>query len=116
VQGVLFCWLAWRHELHTLSGRPKESMRGVLFLKSHVHTERGDISFDASSLSMSTAWVSLNVQVGGSGAAIFDWARAGPTFGADALSIGPPLSPVRHLTASAHQRHHGGGLSDTRSC
>jgi hypothetical protein len=33
-------------------------------------------------------------KVGGSGAAIFDWARAGPTFGADALIVGPPLSPV----------------------
>ncbi|WOL01561.1 hypothetical protein Cni_G10278 [Canna indica] len=33
-------------------------------------------------------------KVGGSGAAIFDYARGGPQFGADGLLIGPPLSPV----------------------
>jgi hypothetical protein len=34
-------------------------------------------------------------QTGGSGAAIFDYARGGPQWGADALLIGPPKSPVR---------------------
>eukprot|EP00741_Cyanophora_paradoxa_P021869 tig00021374_g21110.t1 len=33
-------------------------------------------------------------KVGGPGAAIFDYARGGPHFGADGLVIGPPLSPV----------------------
>ncbi|KAJ4848021.1 hypothetical protein Tsubulata_009354 [Turnera subulata] len=33
-------------------------------------------------------------KVGGSGAALFDYARGGPQFGADGLLIGPPLSPV----------------------
>ncbi|KAG6477011.1 uncharacterized protein LOC122023716 [Zingiber officinale] len=33
-------------------------------------------------------------KVGGSGAAIFDYARGGPQFGADGLLIGPPLTPV----------------------
>jgi hypothetical protein len=33
-------------------------------------------------------------KVGGSGAAIFDYARGGPQFGSDGLLIGPPLTPV----------------------
>ncbi|CAI9095420.1 OLC1v1031373C1 [Oldenlandia corymbosa var. corymbosa] len=33
-------------------------------------------------------------KVGGSGAALFDYARGGPQFGADGLLIGPPLAPV----------------------
>ncbi|CAM6101533.1 unnamed protein product [Calypogeia fissa] len=33
-------------------------------------------------------------KVGGSGAALFDFARGGPQFGADGLLIGAPLSPV----------------------
>ncbi|XP_078156450.1 TLDc domain protein isoform X1 [Carex rostrata] len=33
-------------------------------------------------------------KVGGSGAALFDYARGGPQFGADGLLIGPPLTPV----------------------
>lgn len=33
-------------------------------------------------------------KVGGSGAALFDYARGGPHFGADGLLIGPPLAPV----------------------
>ncbi|KAK1286123.1 NAC domain-containing protein 74 [Acorus calamus] len=33
-------------------------------------------------------------KVGGSGAALFDYARGGPQFGPDGLLIGPPLSPV----------------------
>ncbi|KAJ0977310.1 hypothetical protein J5N97_012784 [Dioscorea zingiberensis] len=33
-------------------------------------------------------------KIGGSGAALFDYARGGPQFGADGLLIGPPLSPV----------------------
>ncbi|CAN6486354.1 unnamed protein product [Victoria cruziana] len=33
-------------------------------------------------------------KVGGSGAALFDFARGGPQFGPDGLLIGPPLTPV----------------------
>lgn len=33
-------------------------------------------------------------QVGGSEAAVFDYARGGPQWGADGLVIGPPMSPV----------------------
>ncbi|KAJ4819130.1 Interferon-induced protein 44 [Rhynchospora pubera] len=33
-------------------------------------------------------------KIGGSGAALFDYARGGPQFGADGLLIGPPLTPV----------------------
>jgi hypothetical protein len=33
-------------------------------------------------------------KVGGSGAALFDYARGGPQFGADGLLIGPPLTAV----------------------
>lgn len=33
-------------------------------------------------------------KVGGNGAALFDYARGGPQFGADGLLIGPPLAPV----------------------
>ncbi|PKU60721.1 uncharacterized protein LOC110105390 [Dendrobium catenatum] len=33
-------------------------------------------------------------KVGGSGAALFDYARGGPQFGADGLLIGPPMAPV----------------------
>lgn len=33
-------------------------------------------------------------KVGGSGAALFDYARGGPQFGPDGLLIGPPLAPV----------------------
>lgn len=33
-------------------------------------------------------------KVGGSGAALFDYARGGPQFGADGLLIGAPLAPV----------------------
>lgn len=33
-------------------------------------------------------------KVGGSGAALFDYARGGPQFGADGLLVGPPLAPV----------------------
>ncbi|KAI5066932.1 hypothetical protein GOP47_0017460 [Adiantum capillus-veneris] len=33
-------------------------------------------------------------KVGGRGAALFDYARGGPQFGADGLLIGPPLAPV----------------------
>ncbi|XP_059444028.1 uncharacterized protein LOC132175947 [Corylus avellana] len=33
-------------------------------------------------------------KIGGSGAALFDYARGGPQFGADGLLIGPPLAPV----------------------
>ena len=33
-------------------------------------------------------------KVGGSGAALFDYARGGPQFVADGLLIGPPLAPV----------------------
>lgn len=33
-------------------------------------------------------------KIGGSGAALFDYSRGGPQFGADGLLIGPPLAPV----------------------
>lgn len=33
-------------------------------------------------------------KVGGSGAALFDYARGGPQFGADGLLLGPPMAPV----------------------
>ncbi|KAK8952332.1 hypothetical protein KSP39_PZI004509 [Platanthera zijinensis] len=33
-------------------------------------------------------------KIGGSGAALFDYARGGPQFGADGLLIGPPMAPV----------------------
>ncbi|GLJ37553.1 hypothetical protein SUGI_0763210 [Cryptomeria japonica] len=34
------------------------------------------------------------LKVGGSGAALFDYARGGPQFGADGLLLGPPMAPV----------------------
>lgn len=36
----------------------------------------------------------IQPKIGGSSAALFDYARGGPQFGADGLFIGPPLAPV----------------------
>ena len=48
----------------------------------------------------------LGVQVGGTEAALFDYARGGPQWGADALIIGPP-QVMTLLAFYAHYPLHG---------
>ncbi|CAI5969681.1 unnamed protein product [Closterium sp. NIES-64] len=54
-------------------------------------------------------------KVGGSGAAVFDYARGGPQFGADGLLIGPPLTPVMGGLAGPDSNSGVGDLSTARS-
>lgn len=54
-------------------------------------------------------------KVGGSGAALFDYARGGPQFGADGLLIGPPLAPVMGGFAGPDTNSGGGELTEARS-
>ncbi|KAG6543225.1 hypothetical protein Mapa_015476 [Marchantia paleacea] len=54
-------------------------------------------------------------KVGGSGAALFDYARGGPQFGADGLLIGPPLAPVMGGFSGPDTNSGVGQLSEARS-
>ncbi|KAL8201065.1 hypothetical protein R6Q57_012404 [Mikania cordata] len=54
-------------------------------------------------------------KVGGSGAALFDYARGGPQFGADGLLIGPPLAPVMGGFAGPDTNSGVGDLSQAKS-
>ncbi|XP_020107419.1 uncharacterized protein LOC109723465 isoform X1 [Ananas comosus] len=54
-------------------------------------------------------------KVGGSGAALFDYARGGPQFGADGLLIGPPLAPVMGGFAGPDTNSGVGDLRAARS-
>eukprot|EP00897_Mesotaenium_endlicherianum_P010700 jgi/Mesen1/9659/ME000671S09025 len=54
-------------------------------------------------------------KVGGSGAALFDYARGGPQFGADGLLIGPPLAPVMGGFAGPDTNSGVGTLTEARS-
>ncbi|KAM0059806.1 putative TLDc domain-containing protein [Helianthus debilis subsp. tardiflorus] len=54
-------------------------------------------------------------KVGGSGAALFDYARGGPQFGADGLLIGPPLAPVMGGFAGPETNSGVGVLTQARS-
>ncbi|CAI5472523.1 unnamed protein product [Closterium sp. Yama58-4] len=54
-------------------------------------------------------------KVGGSGAAVFDYARGGPQFGADGLLIGPPLTPVMGGLAGPDSNSGVGDLRTARS-
>ncbi|XP_050233829.1 uncharacterized protein LOC126682265 [Mercurialis annua] len=54
-------------------------------------------------------------KVGGSGAAIFDYARGGPQFGADGLLIGPPLSPVMGVFTGPDSSYGAGDLRVAKS-
>ncbi|WOH11522.1 hypothetical protein DCAR_0831009 [Daucus carota subsp. sativus] len=54
-------------------------------------------------------------KVGGSGAALFDYARGGPQFGADGLLIGPPLAPVMGGFAGPDTNSGIGDLRQARS-
>ncbi|CAA0814423.1 Unknown protein [Striga hermonthica] len=54
-------------------------------------------------------------KVGGSGAALFDYARGGPQFGADGLLIGPPLAPVMGGFAGPDTNSGVGDLRQARS-
>ncbi|KAM0839139.1 hypothetical protein ACQ4PT_060492 [Festuca glaucescens] len=46
-------------------------------------------------------------KVGGSGAALFNYARGGPQFGADGLLIGPPLTAVMGVFTGPGRRQRG---------
>ncbi len=54
-------------------------------------------------------------KVGGSGAALFDYARGGPQFGADGLLIGPPLAPVMGGFSGPDTNSGVGDLHEARS-
>jgi hypothetical protein len=54
-------------------------------------------------------------KVGGSGAALFDYARGGPQFGADGLLIGPPLTAVMGVFTGPDSSAGAGDLRSTRS-
>ncbi|XP_010269980.1 PREDICTED: uncharacterized protein LOC104606460 [Nelumbo nucifera] len=54
-------------------------------------------------------------KVGGSGAALFDYARGGPQFGADGLIIGPPLAPVMGGFAGPDTNSGVGDLTQAKS-
>ncbi|KAL6008496.1 hypothetical protein ACLOJK_034008 [Asimina triloba] len=54
-------------------------------------------------------------KVGGSGAALFDYARGGPQFGADGLLIGPPQAPVMGGFAGPDTNSGVGDLRQARS-
>jgi len=54
-------------------------------------------------------------KVGGSGAALFDYARGGPQFRADRLLIGPPLAPVLGGFAGPDTNSGVGDLRQTKS-
>ncbi|XP_074264705.1 uncharacterized protein LOC141587162 [Silene latifolia] len=54
-------------------------------------------------------------KVGGSGAALFDYARGGPQFGADGLLIGPPLAPVMGGFAGPDTNSGVGDLKQAKS-
>ncbi|KAM0940238.1 putative TLDc domain-containing protein [Dioscorea sansibarensis] len=54
-------------------------------------------------------------KVGGSGAALFDYARGGPQFGADGLLIGPPLSPVMGVFTGPDSSSGVGDLRQAKS-
>ncbi|KAL5791452.1 hypothetical protein ACOSP7_000046 [Xanthoceras sorbifolium] len=47
-------------------------------------------------------------KVGGSGAALFDYARGGPQFGADGLLIGPPLAPAKSRLGLSYAKRKDG--------
>eukprot|EP00271_Cylindrocystis_brebissonii_P007507 TRINITY_DN21078_c0_g1_i1.p1 TRINITY_DN21078_c0_g1~~TRINITY_DN21078_c0_g1_i1.p1 ORF type:complete len:367 (-),score=28.23 TRINITY_DN21078_c0_g1_i1:325-1425(-) len=54
-------------------------------------------------------------KVGGSGAALFDYARGGPQFGADGLLVGAPLAPVMGGFAGPDTNSGAGELTKARS-
>ncbi|WVZ53072.1 hypothetical protein U9M48_004060 [Paspalum notatum var. saurae] len=54
-------------------------------------------------------------KVGGSGAALFDYARGGPQFGADGLLIGPPLTAVMGVFTGPDSSAGVGDLRRARS-
>ena len=54
-------------------------------------------------------------KIGGSGAALFDYARGGPQFGADGLLIGPPLAPVMGGFAGPDTNSGVGDLRQSKS-
>ncbi|KAL6660587.1 hypothetical protein ACP70R_001622 [Stipagrostis hirtigluma subsp. patula] len=54
-------------------------------------------------------------KVGGSGAALFDYARGGPQFGADGLLIGPPLTAVMGVFTGPDASAGVGDLRGARS-
>ncbi|KAL2651336.1 hypothetical protein R1flu_019464 [Riccia fluitans] len=54
-------------------------------------------------------------KVGGSGAALFDYARGGPQFGADGLLVGAPLAPVMGGFAGPDTNSGVGDLTEARS-
>ncbi|GJN28067.1 hypothetical protein PR202_gb16148 [Eleusine coracana subsp. coracana] len=54
-------------------------------------------------------------KVGGSGAALFDYARGGPHFGADGLLIGPPLTAVMGVFTGPDASTGVGDLRSARS-
>ncbi|XP_040384942.1 uncharacterized protein LOC102717195 [Oryza brachyantha] len=54
-------------------------------------------------------------KVGGSGAALFDYARGGPQFGADGLLIGPPLTAVMGVFTGPDSSAGAGDLRSARS-
>ncbi len=54
-------------------------------------------------------------KVGGSRAALFDYARGGPQFGADGLLIGPPLAPVMGGFSGPDTNSGIGDLHEARS-
>jgi hypothetical protein len=54
-------------------------------------------------------------KIGGSGAALFDYARGGPQFGADGLLIGPPLTPVMGVFAGPDASTGIGDLRQAKS-
>uniref|UniRef100_A0A0D9XQE7 TLDc domain-containing protein n=1 Tax=Leersia perrieri TaxID=77586 RepID=A0A0D9XQE7_9ORYZ len=54
-------------------------------------------------------------KVGGSGAALFDYARGGPQFGADGLLIGPPMTAVMGVFTGPDSSAGEGDLRRARS-
>ncbi|XAR70612.1 hypothetical protein NMG60_11027525 [Bertholletia excelsa] len=54
-------------------------------------------------------------KVGGSGAALFDYARGGPQFGSDGLLIGPPLTPVMGVFTGPDSSSGVGDLRQAKS-
>ncbi|CAO2141394.1 unnamed protein product [Urochloa humidicola] len=70
---------------------------------------------DFSSSSSSPAPPVVLRKVGGSGAALFDYTRGGPQFGADGLLIGPPLTAVMGVFTGPDSSAGVGDLRSARS-
>lgn len=88
--------------MHTLVSPMCSCHHGQLTKHDSVRRSRGALQHSV--VFMMRQRVVSGMQVGGTEAALFDYARGGPQWGADALIIGPPQVirlPVWQLTGSS---------------